>query len=475
MLVASVALAAAGYSLSSCRQLGALGGLVDEYFLLGVNLNVHGTLGIGDQPVVNRPPGYPVFVAIVMRLLSGQPAGISPVIVERAAHGVYLAQGLSHAATAALLFLWLATRLRTTSALCAGLLFALNPFSVVLVGIGHYDVLHMFLLVAGIALLSWSLGEPTPRRLALAGAFWGVAALVRPLTLPLPAFVLCLLLLRTRSARSSAGGAAIFGLAMLLPILPWTLRNHAVSGRFVLVHVQGWTALWGSTVQDRRMDPNHYQWYDLAPTALRPIYTRVTGASEYDIETHRRFTFELEHALEQAALQNLADRPAVYLRNVARGFASLCTQMNSVLLRAFEYAQRGGSVTQAFFFTGNAQDAGPATLAESFSGWIAASTLLAAFGVLSGLRHRDPALLAPLAVFLCVAGMHALVYVDLMYYYVRLPFVFAFAAFGLDALHGRRLALPGGRGVPFAALPAAALLCWGLWLTGSLLASCGSG
>jgi len=57
------------------------------------------------------------------------------------------------AATAALLFAWLRRRVGNTLAFAAALLYGLNPYSLVLPGLLHYDVLHLFLLVAGCAAL----------------------------------------------------------------------------------------------------------------------------------------------------------------------------------------------------------------------------------------------------------------------------------------------------------------------------------
>jgi hypothetical protein len=49
----------------------------------------------------------------------------------------------------------------------------------------------------------------------------------------------------------------------------------------------------------------------------------------------------------------------------------------------------------------------------------------------------------PALVYLCVALAHALTFFDFTYYYLKLPFLIAFAALGLEALgaRGRPLAL----------------------------------
>jgi hypothetical protein len=44
--------------------------------------------------------------------------------------------------------------------------------------------------------------------------------------------------------------------------------------------------------------------------------------------------------------------------------------------------------------------------------------------LLVDLRRRDPALLVAGTLWLCVVVAHALVWMDLLYYYVKLPFLF---------------------------------------------------
>ena len=73
------------------------------------------------------------------------------------------------AASACLLCAWLHERIGSALALLAALMFGLNPYSVILTGLLHYDILHIFLLIAGSWTLHRALVEARPARLLLAG------------------------------------------------------------------------------------------------------------------------------------------------------------------------------------------------------------------------------------------------------------------------------------------------------------------
>ena len=94
------------------------------------------------------------------------------------------------------------------------------------------EILFTFLMLLGIAVLL--LAESRFIMAVLAGVIFGLACLVRPQLLPLPvAFVL--LLLGKRRLLTLVGVYA----ALLLVLLPWTLRNYRAFGHFVFVSTNG--------------------------------------------------------------------------------------------------------------------------------------------------------------------------------------------------------------------------------------------
>jgi hypothetical protein len=462
LLVFLVTMAAAAYALREHRPLLTLDGLTDEWYPLGYNVAAYGTLGWGDEPILLRPPGYPAFIAGVLRLTTRVPRRLTPSYSEIATSMVCLAQAVLLAATAALLFAWLRPRVGNALAFAAALLYGLNPYSLVLPGLLHYDVLHLFLLVAGCLVLDLALAraDVSLAPLAAAGALWGIAALVRPVTLPMPLLVLVMILARGLRGRRAVIAALTFSLAMAAVIAPWTARNYRLTGRLVPVNVQGWAALWVSTVVPLRLDPNEYQWAAISGAYLRPIYLRVTG-EEYDYLGYLRHNVVLESALKEEALRNMRRQPQVYLWNVARGFTSLALQINTSLVSVFQRIQRTGETVKQSWFWEHAEAERAETRASRATGVLAALlTALAGIGIARAVVRRDPFLVVPGLVYLCVALAHALTLVDYMYYYVRLPFLIVFAALGTDALGawGRRIAA----GLVALALATSATLLLGL-------------
>jgi hypothetical protein len=422
-----------------------LGGLTDEWFPLSYNLAAYGTLGWGDEPILLRPPGYPAFVAAVLRLTTRVPARLTPSYTTIATEMVCLAQAVLLAATATLLFAWLRRRVGNGPAFAAGLLYGLNPYCLMLPGLIHYDVLHLFLLVAGCAALDRALDRAPSslRPLAATGALWGLAALVRPVTLPLPLLVLVMIFARGLRGRRAAAAALAFSLAMAAVIAPWTARNYALSGRFIPINVQGWAAVWGSTVMPLRMEPNEYQWSTVAARYWRPLYLRLTG-EEYDYLGYLKHNVALEVGFKDEALGNLRRQPGVYAWNAARGFLSLSLQINTSLVSVFQRIQRTGEVVRQQWFWAGAEAERPETRASRATGVVfALLTVLAGIGIARGAARRDSFVLVPGLVYLCVALAHALTFFDFNYYYLKLPFLVVFAALGTDALgkRGRWLAV----------------------------------
>jgi hypothetical protein len=456
--------------------------LPDEWYLRGVNLRLFHTLGVGDEPMTFRPPGYPAFIAAVLAVrprpplpdakeVAQEPEILYAVYGESGQRAVYWAQSVLLAATAALLFLWASRFLSRELALWAALIFGTNPYTVITAGTLHYDVLHLFGLVASAVVLEWALETERRRGLALglAGACWGLTTLVRPLTLILPPFLI-LLLRFGRGLRWTAAWKAtlLVGVGMLAVIAPWTWRNYRVAGRIIPVNSQTWVALWAATVEKVGRDPNHLRWQsiwmspesvEVQRTVSRQGFVRYPDAVVPNLA--------IEDAFRARALQNLATKPGVYLHNVAIALVTLNLDMDSALIRVFEYVQRPDftRMPNRWFFVGHPQDFQDAAHARAFVVLIGAFTLLAAWGVVAALRTRERGLAVAAAAYLCICCAHALTWVDLRYYYVKLPYLFLFAGYGVQAVGAWKLRLPGVQvpvqwllAAPLAALSAALTL-----------------
>ena len=271
----------------------------------------------------------------------------------RGAETVYAAQALLLALSGLFLFRWLADHVSRTTAFAAGLLLATSPHALVLVGLVHYSVLHIFLLVAGGWALDRLLRDDAPRDRALlaAGLLWGIATIVRSTTLILPVFVLGLFLLKQRDLRRALRATLLFTAGMAVVIAPVTLRNYRVAHRLVAVNLQAGAAVWGSTVKPLPSDPDAYRWYELSDEFMR-IFTRVTGQPQYDYAAYARHHVELDDALWGEALRNLRRDPRPYLINASRTLRTLCLDTSSILIRMFAFSQPPRPWVDAFWFRG---------------------------------------------------------------------------------------------------------------------------
>lgn len=235
-----------------------------EYLVLALNLSADrgfspslpGALEGANVQHFSRAPLYPWLLSLVFRA-TGQPADRLPPAVPASIKIVQSAVGA--ATVLAIAALARQAGGPTASLLAAGLAAVYPP----LVWIGAYALTEA--VYAPLVLGSlWLLGsprrrpdgaanrrtptagrgrhvgvEPTIVRVTLAGALMGAAALMRPGTLAVVPFLGAWLLARHRWTL-----AALLVGATLLPIAPWTARNFATHGRFVLIAAEGGVTFW---------------------------------------------------------------------------------------------------------------------------------------------------------------------------------------------------------------------------------------
>ena len=176
------------------------------------------------------PPGLPLLEAPVMRVL-----GIHNWIT-------ILYELVAFAATYAAVYL-LGKRLggRTVAAIACALL-AVWPNDIGLTGINEKEPLIMVLITVCFLLYVKSRdGQDAAQTgfLALAGILNGYAALTQPAYLLFPSVILLNELMGERGWFRALGRTALFAVAMLVAISPWTYRNFRVYHRFVLISTNG--------------------------------------------------------------------------------------------------------------------------------------------------------------------------------------------------------------------------------------------
>jgi hypothetical protein len=161
----------------------------------------------GGAPDAYVSPGYPLFLALILRLFPA--AGLT---------AVRWSQALLGAGTAALAASW--------AGLFAGVLVALYPSFIWSTGSILTEVAFLFLLVAYLVLHARLLERPRRGRALVTGAVLGLAVLTRPIAAALP-FAIGL-------HRSGRRGLALVLAGAALVNLPWWIRNLIVLHRLIL-------------------------------------------------------------------------------------------------------------------------------------------------------------------------------------------------------------------------------------------------
>lgn len=182
------------------------------------------------------PPGYPLFLAGLYALF-----GISCFDIVR------IAQALLSAGTVWVLFL-LGRRLYDRRVgLLAAAVFALYPYAVFYPATIMSESLYLFLVALNLHALLWLRERPTQARAWATGLIAGAAVLTRPqhlLFVGLAALWLLVYPRRAAQARRPLLAVGIFLTGCGLAVLPWTARNVAHYGEFLLVSDNGPDVFW---------------------------------------------------------------------------------------------------------------------------------------------------------------------------------------------------------------------------------------
>jgi 4-amino-4-deoxy-L-arabinose transferase-like glycosyltransferase len=188
-----------------------------------------------------RAPGYPVFLAPVVRGLEPLASGTLPSAVPARVKAIQAIVG----ALGVWLIALVATRAAgTTAGAVAAVLAAVYPPLVWIPAFALSETLYVAVAMALVLVLSRLVDAPGPpanetRWALLAGCLSGVAVLTRPATL----FVLPLAAVWLAWGRRWRA-ALLLLVAAGLAVVPWTARNWAAYGRPVLVASEGGITFW---------------------------------------------------------------------------------------------------------------------------------------------------------------------------------------------------------------------------------------
>ncbi|MFN8525411.1 MAG: glycosyltransferase family 39 protein [Chloroflexota bacterium] len=275
-----------------------------SYLLPGFDL-AH---GLGFDPALKRPPGYPLFIAGAMAL-GGEEL-----------RSVMLLQHLLGAATAVMAMALGWTLFGRVAGAIAGLATALSGPLVVMEHYVMSETLFTVFLVLAVLLYARLLEGGRGWLAVSVGLAIGLAALTRPIGQSV-AVLLALGLLAPRGPslgqRARQAGLLLAGCALV--VLPWMVRNLAVHGTFALATGLGEGLAVRTIRYEQRFDVPEAPEGDRQAARARRIYREeARDGSAFDLA--RRFRDELslseaaaDRAMRDVALAAIWTRPDYYV------------------------------------------------------------------------------------------------------------------------------------------------------------------
>lgn len=203
-----------------------------DYDALALSLAGGTGYEINRSPNTFRPPAYSFFLAAVYAL-----AGHSHAVVK-------VVQSLIGALTCVLAALVGERLFSRRTGVIAGAMAAVYPFLVLYSGLLLSEVLFVFLSMVFLYALIRLRERWTWWGVALAGLVLGLMNLTRPVALLLPVLLFFWLWAELGVKRRAAVIAVLLALWMLVPIVPWTVRNYVVTHSFILIDDHHWLGLY---------------------------------------------------------------------------------------------------------------------------------------------------------------------------------------------------------------------------------------
>ena len=285
-LVLLLAILALGFGLRAYRVVEPLGTPGDDahaYYALSKALYTEGSYGGPEfEDASDWSPGAPLLYAAAFYATGGAREGTARI--------VELLLGMA----AIVLVFALGRRIACRPAgLIAAFAVAVYPPFIHSTGALYSEPLAMATLPAAVLSFLWAAEGERLRRWLLPGLLFGVTAMARPEYLLVGAAFVVLAAIRVGRARGwrpGLAGAALLLAGLLVPIVPWTVRNIVVLDRAVTISTGGGKALYVGTYlpadgeyqrvkallveryQHRSLDPNSQALEEVDPT---PLFNRV--------------------------------------------------------------------------------------------------------------------------------------------------------------------------------------------------------
>ncbi|MGQ9627150.1 MAG: ArnT family glycosyltransferase [Anaerolineae bacterium] len=170
----------------------------------------------------------------------------------------------------------------------AGLLSTIYPFLIYYTGTALTENLFTFLLAAGMVCLAALVQGFRWQYVLGGGVLLGLATLTRPVALGLSVVVPIWAGLVFSDSRRALLSAAGISLALILTVLPWSIRNYVIHHQVILIATEDGVTFWGSNnpiVADNPAKAGRWMLYTQLPHAAE-----LVGLPELEL---RRRTYEL--------------------------------------------------------------------------------------------------------------------------------------------------------------------------------------
>ncbi|MCL5291360.1 MAG: glycosyltransferase family 39 protein [Actinobacteria bacterium] len=204
----------------------------EVYDQAGLSVAAGRGLIVDGNPLHAFGPGYPAFLGTIYLIL-GHRLG-----------AVHIANALLGALSTVLLYVIGGRIFNRRVGAIAGLLLAVYPEHVYFSSLIASENLFIPMLLG--ALLLYLIGQSKDdwRLIGLAGLALGATALVRPAAIMVPPAIVLWELLDVKRFRSVLIRLGIFGIALVIAIAPWTVRNYLEFGAFVPLSTSGGVSFW---------------------------------------------------------------------------------------------------------------------------------------------------------------------------------------------------------------------------------------
>ncbi len=342
----------------------------------------------GDPPTTFRGPGYPALIATGAWLFGDLMVG------------AVVLQSLIGGLLCVVVFLLGKECDGVVIGLIAALLIALYPLSIWYTPRLRYENLLGLLLAVAVLLMVRFQKSQSFRPALGAGIFLGMATLVNQIVMLLPLALLPAIVATAAQKMKAMALFALTPLAMLIVILPWTVRNYQVAGTIIPVHSGAITQFLKGSFE--------FENYHRAPLQLmelermgREEMAKLLGL---DVAAFDERTPGVDEALLPFALAYVREDPGRLLAKLAAQAPRFWYLSESPLKSRFLAVVQGVSL------------------------------LLALVGTLAGLRRRNWSVLTLLLVIVYFNLVYAITHAQARYSTPLAPLVCVLAAAGLSLI-----------------------------------------